>query len=292
MHARLHDARAPEHTHIPVSRRTPYPAGGGLPDDSRRTLEPFVALSAAAAVTSRIRLGIGICLVAQRDPIVTAKEVATLDLVAGGRFDFGIGVGWNEDEATHHGVDLRRRRALVREQILAMQRPWSDEVASFEGELVHLPTRRSSVARSKPGRTRATRPLDSAISSGSATTGEAPATAAPAGSAAPPLRTTTGAAKVRRPAASSGTSTAGKACTPRAARAPRQSARCASIARPPPPSLPSLSPSSRRGTGNRRCAEDHAGVDRAPALRTVMFPMIRQHRDRRSSCLPPAAVLR
>src|SRR5579884_3862479 len=94
----------PEHTHIPVSRRTPYPLGGALPDEYRRTLDPFVALATAAAVTSRIRLGTGVCLVAQRDPVVTAKEVATLDFVSGGRFSFGIGVGWNEDELEDHGV--------------------------------------------------------------------------------------------------------------------------------------------------------------------------------------------
>lgn len=129
----------PEHTHIPVSRRSPYPGGGELPDEYRRTLDPFVALSAAAAVTSRIRVGTGICLVAQRDPIVTAKEVATLDHLSGGRFTFGIGVGWNEDEAADHGIDFRRRRAVVRERVLAMQRLWSDEIASFEGEFVHLP---------------------------------------------------------------------------------------------------------------------------------------------------------
>src|SRR5438034_9256766 len=85
----------PEHTHIPVSRRTPYPAGGDLPDEYARTLDPFVALTAAAAVTERLRIGTGVCLVAQHDPIVLAKEVATVDLLSGGRFIFGIGYGWN-----------------------------------------------------------------------------------------------------------------------------------------------------------------------------------------------------
>jgi probable F420-dependent oxidoreductase len=130
---------APEHTHIPVARKTPYPGGGALPPEYYRTLDPFVSLSAAAAVTSRIRLATGVCLVAQRDPIVTAKEVASLDFISGGRFTFGVGLGWNQDEAEDHGVDFKRRRAIVREKLLAMQRLWSDEVASFEGELVKLP---------------------------------------------------------------------------------------------------------------------------------------------------------
>jgi probable F420-dependent oxidoreductase len=128
----------PEHTHIPVSRRTPYPGGEPLPEEYRRTLDPFVALSAMAAVTSRIRLGTGICLVAQRDFINTAKEVASLDLLSGGRFVFGVGIGWNQDEAEDHGVDFRRRRSLVRERVLAMQRLWADEEAAFDGEFVKL----------------------------------------------------------------------------------------------------------------------------------------------------------
>ena len=128
----------PEHTHIPVSRRTPYPLGGVLPEEYKRTLDPFVALATAAAVTSRIRLGTGVCLVAQRDPIITAKEVASLDLLSGGRFVFGIGVGWNEDEAEDHGIEFRKRRSLLRENVLAMQRLWADDEASFQGEHVHL----------------------------------------------------------------------------------------------------------------------------------------------------------
>jgi probable F420-dependent oxidoreductase len=128
----------PEHTHIPVSRETPYPQGGELPDQYRRIMDPFVALAAAASVTSRIRLATGVCLVAERDVIVLAKEVATLDRLCGGRFTFGIGVGWNLEAVRDHGVDPRQRRALVREKVLAMQRLWSDEVASFEGELVRV----------------------------------------------------------------------------------------------------------------------------------------------------------
>jgi probable F420-dependent oxidoreductase len=128
----------PEHTHIPVSRDTPYPQGGELPDQYRRAMDPFVSLAAAASTTSRIGLATGVCLVAERDPIVLAKEVATLDRLSGGRFMFGIGVGWNLEEVRDHGVDPRRRRALVRERVLAMQRLWTDEVASFEGEFVRL----------------------------------------------------------------------------------------------------------------------------------------------------------
>ena len=129
----------PEHTHIPVSRRTPYPGGGELPEMYKRTLDPFVAIAAGAAVTTRVRFGTGICLVAQRDPIVTAKEVATVDLLSGGRFHFGIGFGWNHDEMEDHGVDPRHRRALGREKVLAMRELWTRDEASFEGEYVHLP---------------------------------------------------------------------------------------------------------------------------------------------------------
>jgi probable F420-dependent oxidoreductase len=128
----------PEHTHIPVSRKSPWPGGGALPEEYKRTLDPFVALSACAAVTERIRVGTGICLVAQRDPIVTAKEVASLDLMSGGRFVFGIGIGWNADELEDHGVAFGERRAVVRERVMAMQRLWSDDEASFEGEYVRL----------------------------------------------------------------------------------------------------------------------------------------------------------
>jgi probable F420-dependent oxidoreductase len=130
----------PEHTHIPVGRRTPYPAGGELPMEYSHTLDPFVALAAAAAVTERLRVGTGICLVAQHDPIVLAKEVASLDFISGGRFDFGIGVGWNEDEMEDHGVDPERRRAVVREKVLAMKALWTEDEASFEGEFVRFPS--------------------------------------------------------------------------------------------------------------------------------------------------------
>jgi probable F420-dependent oxidoreductase len=128
----------PEHTNIPVSRRTPYPGGGELPDEYRRTYDLFVALTAASVVSERLTLGTGICLVGQRDPILLAKEVASLDVLSGGRFVFGIGYGWNEDEMENHGLDPKRRRAIVREKVLAMEALWTQEEAAFEGEHVHL----------------------------------------------------------------------------------------------------------------------------------------------------------
>lgn len=128
----------PEHTHIPVARRTPYPMGGELPEEYKRTHDPFVALATAAAVTTKLRIGTGVCLVAQRDPIVLAKEVASLDALSNGRFVFGIGFGWNEDELEDHGATFRDRRAVVRERVLAMQRLWSEDVACFHGEHVRF----------------------------------------------------------------------------------------------------------------------------------------------------------
>ena len=128
----------PEHTHIPVSRRTPYPGGGPLPEEYARSIDPFVAMGAAAAVTSRIRLGTAVCLVAQRDPIVLAKEVASVDHLSGGRVVLGIGYGWNVDEMEDHGVVPSSRRALVREKVLAMKGLWRDEVAGFKGEHVRF----------------------------------------------------------------------------------------------------------------------------------------------------------
>lgn len=130
----------PEHTHIPTSRRTPPPTGDAeLPEEYKRSVDPLVALAAAAALTSTIRLGTGILLPAQREPIVTAKAVATLQNVAGGRFDLGIGFGWNEDEMADHGVEYRTRRAHARDHILAMRALWSDEEASYDGEFVSFP---------------------------------------------------------------------------------------------------------------------------------------------------------
>ena len=133
----FHSLYLPEHTHIPTSRRTPPPTGGdSLAEEYKRTLDPLVALSTAAAVTERILLGTGICVVAQREPIVTAKAIATLDRIADGRFVFGIGFGWNADEIEHHGVTMPDRRAVAREHVLAMRALWQDETAEFHGEFV------------------------------------------------------------------------------------------------------------------------------------------------------------
>jgi probable F420-dependent oxidoreductase len=127
----------PEHTHIPTSRRTPPPTGDEvLAEEYKRSLDPYVALAAAASVTHSIRLGTGIGLVAQHDAITFAKELATLDLLSGGRLVLGIGYGWNREEMENHGIDVKRRRALVREKMLAMQALWSQEVAEFRGEFV------------------------------------------------------------------------------------------------------------------------------------------------------------
>jgi probable F420-dependent oxidoreductase len=129
----------PEHTHIPTSRRTPPPTGDAvLAEEYKRTLDPWIALAAAASTTASIRLGTGIALVAQHDPIALAKQIATLDLLSHGRVVIGIGYGWNEDEMESHGVDPRRRRARVREVMLAMEALWSNEVASFDGEFVRF----------------------------------------------------------------------------------------------------------------------------------------------------------
>ncbi|TYK48271.1 LLM class F420-dependent oxidoreductase [Actinomadura decatromicini] len=127
----------PEHTHIPVSRETPPPTGdAALPAEYARTLDPLVALAAAAAATERITLGTGVLLPAQRDPIVTAKAVATLDRLAGGRVALGVGFGWNAEEGADHGVPWKRRRAVAREHVLAMRALWTDDEASFKGEFV------------------------------------------------------------------------------------------------------------------------------------------------------------
>jgi probable F420-dependent oxidoreductase len=123
----------PEHTHIPASRLALSPRGGTLADEHRRSLDPFVALSAAAAVTHRLLVGTGICLVAQRDPIVLAKEVASLDVVSGGRFVFGVGHGWHPEEVGNHGIDVARRREIAAEKIAAMKAIWASDVASWDG---------------------------------------------------------------------------------------------------------------------------------------------------------------
>ena len=126
----------PEHTHIPSSRKTPYPAGGELPKEYSHTYDPFVALMAAAAVTKTIKLATGICLVIERDPIVTAKEVASLDLLSNGRFLFGIGGGWNVEETENHGMPFGKRWKLLCERIEAMKEIWTKDEAEYHGELV------------------------------------------------------------------------------------------------------------------------------------------------------------
>ncbi len=129
----------PEHTHIPVGRRTPAPTGDAeLAEEYRRCLDPLVALGAAATATTTLRLGTGILLAAQREPIVTAKAIATLDHISGGRAALGVGFGWNEDELEHHGVAMSDRRSVAREHVLAMQALWADDEAAFEGDHVHL----------------------------------------------------------------------------------------------------------------------------------------------------------
>jgi probable F420-dependent oxidoreductase len=126
----------PEHTHIPASRATPYPAGGDLPSMYWRSLDPFVALTAAAMATTKLRLGTGICLVIERDPIITAKEAASLDLLSGGRFEFGVGAGWNREEMRNHGTDPRKRMAVLAERVEAIKEIWTSSEASFHGEHV------------------------------------------------------------------------------------------------------------------------------------------------------------
>lgn len=128
----------PEHTHIPTSRRTPWPGGAELPRDYSHTLDPFVALAAAAAVTESLRIGTGICLVVERDPIILAKEVASLDFLSGGRFLFGIGGGWNLEEMENHGTDPAQRWKVLRERILAMKAIWTQDEAEFHGRFVNF----------------------------------------------------------------------------------------------------------------------------------------------------------
>src|SRR5215207_7114428 len=128
----------PEHTHIPAVRKTDYPGGGELPTEYAHTHDPFVALTAAAAATQRLRVGTGICLVIERDPIVTAKEVASLDQLSGGRFLFGVGAGWNREEMENHGTDPHRRFSLMRERVEAMKAIWTQNEASYHGEHVEF----------------------------------------------------------------------------------------------------------------------------------------------------------
>jgi probable F420-dependent oxidoreductase len=128
----------PEHTHIPAGRRTPAPGGGELPEYYWHTYDLFVALTAAATATTRLRIASGICLIIERDPIITAKEVASLDSLSGGRFIFGIGGGWNAEEMANHGTDFRKRWKILRERILAMKEIWTKDEAEFHGEFVNF----------------------------------------------------------------------------------------------------------------------------------------------------------
>jgi len=125
-----------EHTHIPASRETPYAGGGELPRKYAHTFDLFVTLTAAAVATTKLRIGSGICLVIERDPIITAKEVASVDVLSGGRLEFGVGAGWNREEMANHGTDPRRRMAILRERVEAMKAIWTQDEASYAGEHV------------------------------------------------------------------------------------------------------------------------------------------------------------
>src|SRR5277367_1621296 len=128
----------PEHTHIPASRESAWPGGSELPHKYAHTFDLFVAVTAAVTVTSRLRVGSGICLVIERDPITTAKEVASVDYLSGGRFEFGVGAGWNRPEMANHGTDPRRRMAVLGERVEAMKAIWTQDEASYSGEFVNF----------------------------------------------------------------------------------------------------------------------------------------------------------
>ncbi len=128
----------PEHTHIPASRKTPWPGGAELPREYSHSLDPFVALGAAAAATEKIMLGTGVCLVIERDPITLAGEVASLDHLSGGRVLFGVGGGWNREEMENHGTSFPKRWRVLRERVEAMKAIWTEEEASYRGEFVNF----------------------------------------------------------------------------------------------------------------------------------------------------------
>jgi probable F420-dependent oxidoreductase len=138
---------APEHSHIPTSRATPFPQGGELPKKYYEAMDPFVTLTAAAVATKALKIGTGVCLVAQRDPIQTAKLVASIDQISGGRFLFGIGGGWNAEEMEDHGTAFKTRFKLMRERIAAMKEIWTKSEAEYHGEFVDFPP---MSARPKP----------------------------------------------------------------------------------------------------------------------------------------------
>ncbi len=129
---------APEHSHIPLSRKSPFPSGGEVPKKYYDAMDPFVALTAAAAATTKLLVGTGVCLVAQRDPIQTAKLVASIDHISNGRFLFGVGNGWNQDEMENHGTVFEQRHKLARERIEAMKVIWTKSKAEYHGELVNF----------------------------------------------------------------------------------------------------------------------------------------------------------
>ena len=129
---------APEHSHIPLSRKSPWGGGGELPKQYYDVMDPFVTLTAAAMATTHLKLGTGVCLVQQRDPIQTAKLVASIDQISRGRFLFGIGIGWNQDEMENHGVVFESRAKLAREKIEAMKAIWTQPRAEYHGEFVNF----------------------------------------------------------------------------------------------------------------------------------------------------------
>ncbi len=130
---------APEHSHIPTSRKTPFPGGGELPKRYYDAMDPFVSLTAAAIATTKLKVGTGVCLVQQRDPIQTAKLVASVDQISNGRFLFGVGGGWNRDEMEDHGTVYETRFKLMRERIEAMKEIWTKSKASYHGDMVDIP---------------------------------------------------------------------------------------------------------------------------------------------------------
>ena len=130
---------APEHSHIPISRESPFPNGGDLPQQYYDVMDPFVTLTAAAVATTKLKIGTGVCLVQQRDPIQTAKLVASIDQVSNGRFLFGVGSGWNAEEMQDHGTPFKARHKIARERVEAMKAIWTHEVAEYHGEYVNFP---------------------------------------------------------------------------------------------------------------------------------------------------------
>src|SRR5713226_10464299 len=138
---------APEHSHIPLSRKSPFPGGGDVPKMYYDAMDPFVILTAAAAATKKLKVGTGVCLVIQRDTIQTAKLAASLDQVSGGRLLFGIGGGWNQDEMEDHGTVYATRFKRMREQVEAMRAIWTDPKPEYHGEFVHFDP---MIARPKP----------------------------------------------------------------------------------------------------------------------------------------------